>query len=115
MAQPSRTPRVELLWWDGCPSAKPALEQARDALRELGLDESEVVMREIRDDDEAQAVGFVGSPTVLVDGVDVAPPPNDEPVRLACRVYHRRDGRISPVPDPDDLREALLAASSRAE
>jgi hypothetical protein len=29
---------------------------------------------------------------------------------LACRIYHRRDGRISPVPDPDDLRAALAAA-----
>jgi hypothetical protein len=45
-----------------------------------------------------------------VDGRDVAPAGEDEPVLLACRVYHRRDGRISPVPDPDDLRAALAAA-----
>ena len=34
----------------------------------------------------------------------------NEPVGLTCRVYLRRDGRISPTPDPSDVREALLAA-----
>jgi hypothetical protein len=26
-------------------------------------------------------------------------------------VYHRRDGKISPTPDPDDLRAALRRAA----
>jgi hypothetical protein len=26
---------------------------------------------------------------------------------LTCRVYHLRDGRVSPVPDPDDVRDKL--------
>jgi hypothetical protein len=42
---------------------------------------------------------FVGSPTIRVDGVDVQPPVG-EPFGLTCRVYHRRDGRVSPTPDP---------------
>jgi hypothetical protein len=28
-------------------------------------------------------------------------------VGLACRIYRRRDGRISPTPDPADVRDAL--------
>jgi hypothetical protein len=32
---------------------------------------------------------------------------------LGCRIYRRRDGRISPTPDPDDLREALRLAAAR--
>ena len=55
-------------------------------------------------------LGFVGSPTVRVDGRDVQPP-GDEPVGLTCRVYRRRDGRISPTPDPHDLAEALRSAA----
>jgi hypothetical protein len=30
-------------------------------------------------------------------------------------LYRRRDGRISPTPDPDDLREALRRAAARLE
>ena len=60
---------------------------------------------------DAQAEEFVGSPTIRIDGRDVQPP-GDEPTGLTCRVYRRRDGRISPTPDPADLRDALRAASS---
>ena len=31
----------------------------------------------------------------------------DEPAGLNCRVYRRRDGRVAPTPDPEDLRDAL--------
>lgn len=66
-------------------------------------------MTEIRTEDEARERAFVGSPTILVAGADVAPPA-DEPVGLNCRVYRRRDGTVSPTPDRDDLREALRRA-----
>jgi len=72
-------------------------------------------MREIETDDDARAAGFVGSPTILIDGVDLVPAARDETIGLSCRVYRRRDGRVSPTPDPDDLREALKCAAQRAE
>jgi hypothetical protein len=106
---------VELLWWEGCPSTERALETVREALTELGLEATEVRTREVRTDDEAAELGFLGSPTILIDGVDLVPAADDEPIGLSCRVYRRRDGRISPLPDPDDLREALQRAAERAE
>jgi hypothetical protein len=104
------SPRVELLWWEGCPSTEAALADLRAALAEAGLDPERVEQREVDGEEAARAEGFVGSPTVRVAGVDVFPPGPDEPVGLTCRIYHRRDGRISPVPDPEDLRAALAAA-----
>lgn len=106
---------VELLWWEGCPSTGRALEAVRTALADLGLDAVDVRMREIRSDDDARDAGFVGSPTILIDGHDLVPAAEDEPIGLSCRVYRRRDGRISPIPDPDDLREALSRAAARTE
>ena len=110
-----RIPDIELLWWDGCPSTERALAELRDALRELGLDGDEVRLTEMATDADADRAGFVGSPTIRIAGADVAPPSTDEPIGLSCRVYHRRDGRISPTPDPDDLREALQAALAHME
>ena len=106
--------RVELLFWAGCPSYPKALSDLRDALREAGLDPHCVVVREIRTQADAEAEGFVGSPTIRIDGLDVQQPAGDEPVALACRVYRRRDGRISPTPDPADLRDALSTRASAA-
>jgi hypothetical protein len=45
-----------------------------------------------------------------VDGRDVQPPDPAEPAGLTCRVYRRRDGRVSPTPDPADVRDALREA-----
>jgi hypothetical protein len=85
-------PRVELLFWDGCPSLPRALDDLRAALAAARLDADAIELIEIRDDGR--------------DVVDTG----GEPVQLACRVYRRRDGSVSPVPDPDDLRRALEGA-----
>jgi hypothetical protein len=103
-------PRVELLWWEGCPSTEPARELLESALREAGVDPAVVELREIASDEQAAAEGFVGSPTIRVGGRDVLPPDPAEPTGLNCRIYRLRDGRVSPTPDPDDVREALARA-----
>jgi 8-oxo-dGTP pyrophosphatase MutT (NUDIX family) len=99
-------PKVELLYWEGCPSHPQALAQLREAMEELGLDGDAIEVRHVGTDERAEDEGFVGSPTIRVDGVDVQEP-GDEPTALTCRIYHRRDGRISPLPDPADVRDAL--------
>lgn len=115
---PEIGPRIELLWWEGCPSTDRALAELRAALTELGLPD-DVQLREIRTDDEAEAEAFTGSPTILIDGVEVMAAlgrsAGDEPAGLNCRVYRRRDGRVSPTPDPEDLRDALVAAHQSKE
>jgi len=102
-------PRVELLFWDGCPSLPRALADLRAALSDAGLDPAAIELIEVRDDADTERERFTGSPTIRIDGRDVVDP-GGEPVQLACRVYRRRDGSVSPVPDPDDLRDALEGA-----
>jgi len=97
---------VELLWWEGCPSWPEALDRLKAVMAELGLDPETVEMREVENDEQAEREGFPGSPTIRVDGLDIAPT-NGSPASLTCRVYRLRDGRASPTPDPADLREAL--------
>jgi hypothetical protein len=103
---------VELLWWAGCPSAEEAIELVREEMGAAGLRPSELEVREIVDDDDARRERFIGSPTIRVDGRDVQEP-GDEPVGLTCRVYRLRDGRISALPDRQDIAAALAAAEGR--
>jgi hypothetical protein len=98
---------VELLYWDGCPSHPQALAELRAALEDVGRPDVQVTVTEIVTEDDALERGFIGSPTVLVGGVDVVAADELEPTRLTCRVYRRRDGRYAPTPDPLDLRDAL--------
>lgn len=104
--------RVEVLYWYGCPSYPRALADLRHVMAEIGLDPAEIDMREITNDAEAKLNRFVGSPTIRINGVDMAPS-TAEVYGLTCRVYRRRDGRISPTPDPADIRDALATSMSR--
>lgn len=106
-------PIVELLWCEGCPSAERALDELRAALVDVGLGETRVQVRQVMTDAQAREEGFVGSPTIRVAGADVVAAADDECAALTCRVYRRRDGRFSPTPDPEDLREALRSVSPR--
>jgi hypothetical protein len=108
MTESERT-RVELLWWEGCPSTEAATRIAREEMAATGLDPEALRMREVSSDEEAASEGFVGSPTIRVDGRDVVDP-GEQPAALNCRIYRLRNGRISPLPDRADVRAALRAA-----
>jgi hypothetical protein len=105
---------IELLWWRGCPSAERAIEITREQMTRAGLDPDALAVREIRDQAEAEAEGFPGSPTIRIDGRDVQDP-DDQPGGLTCRVYRLRDGRVSALPDPADIAVALAAATEAEE
>jgi hypothetical protein len=103
--------KVELLWWDGCPSHPQALDELRAVMSEEGLDPEALDVREIESDEQAERERFPGSPTIRIDGRDAVPPGEGDPIGLTCRVYRLRDGRPSPTPDPADLRDAIAASS----
>ncbi len=102
--------KIELLWWQGCPSWEKALTDLREIAGELGLDYSAIEVREVDGEEAARSEEFYGSPTIRVNGSDIQPPRSEEHVGLACRIYHLRDGRVSPTPDLDDVRDALRRA-----
>jgi len=104
-------PAVELLWWAECPSWERALATLREEMKAAGLDEDSLAVIELETEEDARSHGFPGSPTIRVGGRDIQPPGPDQPIGLTCRVYRQRDGRISPLPDPEDIRDALREVS----
>lgn len=98
--------RVELLYWDGCPSVIEARVLLADALAARGIIEP-IVEREIVTHDDAVAARFPGSPTIRIDGIDIDQAGADTRYSLTCRIYRLPDGRVSPVPSRQQLEEAL--------
>ena len=88
------------------PLVERALALLRERLSAAGFDPEAVVITEIISDEQARALGFPGSPTIRVNGVDVQDP-GANPTGLSCRVYRTRDGRVSPLPDAADIDNAL--------
>jgi hypothetical protein len=100
---------VELLYWDGCPSHPDALRLLRTLLHELGRDDVRVRLIRVETDEQARELQFPGSPTLRVKGAELVPAEEGTDFGLTCRLYRLRNGRPSPTPDPDILREALRA------
>jgi peroxiredoxin len=103
--------RVELLWWEGCPTHGEAAELLEETLADLGKGDVHVARREVRTRSDAQRLGFPGSPTFQVGGRDLFP--TDAPPALTCRVYRRADGRSGPLPDAADLADRLRDVLAR--
>jgi hypothetical protein len=83
--------RVELFYFDGCPSWTVAEERLTEALRTLGRDDVTVERWLVETAEQAEQVGFTGSPTIRIDGTDPFAI-GTEHVGLACRVYPTPDG-----------------------
>jgi hypothetical protein len=98
--------KIEFLFWDGCPSHPEARALLAEVLAERGLD-AEVEEHEVTTTEEAERLAFPGSPTIRVDGRDIDAKGAGARPALTCRIYHRPDGRVSPVPTREQLEEAL--------
>lgn len=80
----------------------------REEAGRLGVDPGSIEVREVSTDEAAEREGFVGSPTIRIDGSDIQP--TEEPAGLTCRVYRLPDGSVSPLPERDQVRDALAFA-----
>lgn len=101
--------KVELLYFDGCPSYQRLLPRLRELIAEVTRG-AELELRPIESIEEAERARFLGSPTVRVDGVDVDPGAADrEDFGLKCRLY-RSDGITSPLPPEEWIHEALAGS-----
>jgi hypothetical protein len=105
-----RRPRVQILYFEGCPNHEPARALVERLARELRV-APEIELVEVADPDAAVALRFLGSPTVRVDGVDVEPGAEERPdFAFSCRIY-RSKGGASDQPDESWVREALIEAA----
>jgi hypothetical protein len=105
-----RRPRVEILYFDGCPNHEAARAIVERVAAELRL-EPEIDGVRVLDADAAAQLRFLGSPTVRVDGRDVEPGAEErEDFVFSCRVYRSERG-ISGQPDVDWVRKALSRAA----
>jgi hypothetical protein len=97
--------KVELLHLDDCPHWRLTEERLTAALRLANRPEVAVVRRRVDTDEQAAALGFVGSPTVLIDGRDPFAT-GGESVGLACRLF-RGANRLEGAPRLEQLVDAL--------
>jgi hypothetical protein len=102
--------KVELLYFDGCPSYVELLPRLRELLAAEGIEE-EVELRRVETAEDAEREGFLGSPTVRIDGEDVDPTAKDrDDFGLECRLYRTEEG-LTRMPPESWIRAKLDRAA----
>lgn len=103
--------QITLQYFDECPNWELANERVTSALSRLGMRATDDVTYEVVDTPEkAEAVGFRGSPTILVNGVDPFADPAD-PIGLCCRLFATPSG-LAGSPTVDQLMHAIQSSRS---
>ena len=96
--------QIKLLYFDGCPSWQPALENLKMAIAAEEI-VAEISLVKIESAKQAQQERFLGSPSFLVNGVDLWPVERSL-YTLSCRVYQTPKG-LEGSPSKEMLRERL--------
>lgn len=96
---------ITLRYFDGCPNWKLALERLHQAVDRAEMREVRIDLERVETAAEAEAVGFRGSPSVLIEGRDPFARERD-PVGLSCRMFVTEDGPQG-APSVSQLLDAL--------
>ena len=103
--------KIEVLYFDGCPSHERLMPRLRDLLDQAGVDTAVDLVR-IESLDAAEHERFLGSPTVRCDGVDVDPSAHARTdYGLKCRLYPSPDGGQQGVPPDNWITDAITRSS----
>jgi hypothetical protein len=94
--------KVKVLYFEGCPHWRTAADRLAALQAKMGF---ELTLQPVSTPEEAELLGFRGSPTIQVDGIDPFGP-EDAPIGFACRVYQTPEGAAG-SPTIEQLRTAM--------
>lgn len=105
--------RVEVLYVAACPSHPAAVQLVKDVLTAEGVS-AEVCEVLVRNAEIASDLRFCGSPTIWINGRDVATEPLRAPsFALSCRFY--ADSKYARLPPAEMVHRAVIEAREEDE
>ena len=97
--------KIELLYFDECPTYQAALQVLKQALLEEGI-QTQIQLITVNTIEEAQRGQFPGSPTIRVNDCNLIPAAERQAWGLGCRMYATPEG-FRGTPTKVMAREAL--------
>ncbi len=98
--------KIELLYFEGCPSWQNALANLQTALRDEKLD-IPVNLVLVKSNDKAEGRKFLGSPSIQLNGMDLWPEEREN-YAMSCRIYATNEG-LKRWPSVEMFRQKFLA------
>lgn len=78
---------IEFQYFDGCPNSKESLNNLQDFLIKANIPKDQLQITLIENEEMARNVHFQGSPTILVNGVDLSTGLKPDKSIFSCRLY----------------------------
>jgi len=78
--------KIEVQHFEGCPNTEEMIARVKEAMEEFNdrIEYNEIL---VETQEEAERVKFRGSPTALINGIDLENMPEPIEANLACRYY----------------------------
>ncbi|MCK7474346.1 MAG: thioredoxin family protein [Rhodopseudomonas palustris] len=78
---------IEFQYFEGCPNAAETLRNLEELSEEGLFLKSDLKITNVQGMDRVEELHFQGSPTVLVDGIDIVTGKAPEGFKYTCRIY----------------------------
>ncbi len=104
---------VEFQYFFDCPHAKATLGNLHKVVEEGLLDPGDLKVTVVTDIDLAERIHFQGSPTILVNGIDLYSGKTPETLHYTCRLFEI-DGVMTGVLNTDFIRTQIDALRDRS-
>lgn len=88
---------IQFLYFEGCPNANATLNNLKQAMEELQIPPDKLEIVDV-DFDLATKHSFQGSPTILIDGIDIYTNSKPDSVHYTCRMYVFNNIRTGIIP-----------------
>jgi hypothetical protein len=102
---------IEIFYFPACPNYLPAVEHVQEALQEEHAS-AEIKHVQVLNAATATATGFLGSPTIRINGIDIEPSARSGGnVGMCCRTYAGGSSRAG-APSVGLVRDAIRELTS---
>jgi len=89
---------IEFQFFEGCPNSKNSLDNLLEVTRELNINDDEISIIQVPDRESAEKNNFQGSPTILIDGIDIYTDSKPSGYNYSCRVYSFNGNQTGIIP-----------------
>ena len=98
---------IEFQYFIGCPNSMETLRNIQYLLENNDFDDYELRIVEVPNPELAQELNFQGSPTVLLDGIDIYTEQTPTSYSYSCRIFNI-DGKQTGILTVDYIRRKLM-------
>ncbi|MDC7224693.1 MAG: alkylmercury lyase [Spirochaetales bacterium] len=105
---------IRFYYFKGCPHADKTWENLKQVGIEEKIPDSEIEKIEVPDEETAKRFNFQGSPTILMNGVDIYTGETPVGFRYCCRVYEFGESRTGVLPT-EFIRKKYLEGRRKKE